>query len=117
MTKLSFFIRFTLAFTLTMAFAGITFGLLELDNPGATNLIILFGLSYWFFHAFGKKNDLALLTKDKWPLIGVGMSGSLVSSILLAIPTALSMEMPLEYFLFGLLISIPLSLLVFCLLP
>jgi hypothetical protein len=113
MTRTSFFIRFTAAYTVVMGVTGIIFGLLELENPGATNLIILFGISYWLFHAFGKKNDLALLTNDKWPLIGVGMFGSLLTSILLAIPTALSMEIPLEYLLIGLLISIPLNLLVF----
>lgn len=113
MTKLSFFIRFTLIYTLTMAGLGIVFGLLELENAGATNFILLFGVSYWFFHAYGKNNNLAVATKKKWPLIGIGLVGSLITTVLLGIPTAISMAIKLEYFLFALLITQPLNLLVF----
>jgi hypothetical protein len=113
MTKLSFFIRFTLIYTLIMAGLGILFGLLAVENAGATNLILLFGVSYWLFHAYGKKNSLSLVTEEKWSLIGIGMLGSLITTVLLGIPTAMSMAIELEYLLFALLVTLPLNLLVF----
>lgn len=113
MSILSFFTRFTIVYTLVMAIAGIVLGLLEVESASSINTPILFAIAFWCFYSYSNKNARIIEGKEKWKLIFSALAGDLIASILFATPTAIVNEIPLNYLLIGMAITIPLHLLVF----
>lgn len=111
MSNLAFFIRFSITYMLIMAVAGITLGLLQVENASSINTPIFLALSYWFFYSYSNKNSRIIQTSEKWKLICLALAGDFIVSILLGIPTMLANEIPLEYLLIGMAIVMPMHFL------
>ncbi|QMV14000.1 hypothetical protein Vspart_01248 [Vibrio spartinae] len=113
MTKIGFFIRFTAAYIVVMAIAGVAAGFLGMENASSLNTPILFGISYWIFYTYTNKNERLIESREKWHLILLALLGDVITTILLGIPTMLVSHIPLNFLLIGFLITIPLHFLLF----
>ncbi|MBT1064303.1 ABZJ_00895 family protein [Bowmanella sp. Y26] len=113
MTGWTFFLRFTLSYTLVMASVGFFSVLIEMENPSLLNTPILMGIAYWCFYSYSIKNARIVQGKEKWRLVLLATLGDLLASIVLATPTALVAEIPFTWLLMGFAIVIPLHLLIF----
>jgi hypothetical protein len=113
MSILNFFTRFTLVYTLAMGIAGIALGLLEVESASSINTPILFAIAFWCFYSYSSKNSRVIEGAEKWKLIFSALAGDIIASALLAAPIIIADEIPLDYLLIGMAITIPLHLLVF----
>ncbi|WP_139342904.1 ABZJ_00895 family protein [Vibrio gazogenes] len=113
MTKVGFFIRFTVTYIVIIAIAGVSASLLGMENASNLNTPILFGISYWVFYSYTNKNQRIIEKQEKWHLILLALLGDVITTILLGTPTMLANHIPLHFLLVGLLISIPLHFLLF----
>ncbi|MDW6092594.1 ABZJ_00895 family protein [Vibrio rhizosphaerae] len=114
MTKIGFFIRFTVAYTVVMALAGLFAGFLEMEEHASSlNAPILLGVSYWVFYTYTNKNGRLVEKREKWHLMGLALLGDVIATLLLGTPTMLANGLPIQYLVIGLLIAIPLHLLLF----
>lgn len=111
MTKFGFFTRFTLAYIVTMAIAGISMSLLGFEKTSSLNTPILLGISYWVFYSYMNKNERIAEGGEKWSLVFLALIGEIITTILLGIPTLLANEVPIKFLFIGLSIVIPLHLL------
>jgi hypothetical protein len=112
MSILSFFIRFTVAYTLLMAAVGIAAGVFEIENASHFNTPVLFAISFWCFYSYSDKNERIIEGSEKWKLIFSALAGDTLGSALLVTPTVILGEIPLEYLLIGMAIAIPLHFLI-----
>lgn len=108
-----FFIRFTVVYTLVMAAAGITLGLLGVEKAGNFNTPILLVIAYWCFYSYSSKNKRIIEGGEKWKLVFAALAGDVIAGILLGIPTMLANEIPVKFLFIGMSIIIPLHLLLF----
>ena len=113
MSTLGFFLRFTISYTLIMAAAGVTTGLLGFENASSLNTPILLGISYWCFYSYSSKNSRIIESAEKWKLVFLALAGDIITSILLGIPTMLANEVPIKFLFVGMAVIIPLHLLLF----
>ncbi|SDT94931.1 hypothetical protein SAMN05216210_0761 [Halopseudomonas salegens] len=113
MSLSGFFLRFTIIYTLVMAAAGITAGVLGLGQVSALNTPILLAIAYWCFYSYWNKNARIIEGGEQWALIFLALAGDVLASILLGMPTALASDMPVAYLFLGLLVVTPLHLLMF----
>ena len=113
MSILSFFIRFTVVYTLLMAAVGIAAGLFEIESASHFNTPVLFAIAFWCFYSYSDKNERIIEGREKWKLIFSALAGDIIGSTLLAIPTIMLEEISLNYLLIGMAIVIPLHFLVF----
>lgn len=111
MNTLGFFIRFTVIYTVVMAAAGITLGMLGIEKSSGLNTPILIGISYWFFYSYSNKNSRTIEGSEKWKLILFALFGDVLTNILLGTPTMLANEIPLKFLFVGMAIIIPLHFL------
>ncbi|WP_347331740.1 ABZJ_00895 family protein [Marinimicrobium locisalis] len=112
MSKIGFFIRFTLTYALVMAAAGITISILEVKSASSLNTVLLMAVAYWFFYSFSTKNSRIIEGNEKWSLIFLALAGDVLTSVVLGVPAMLANDLPLGYFLIGLAIITPLHFLV-----
>jgi hypothetical protein len=113
MSILNFFTKFTLVYTVLMAIAGVILGLLEVESASSVNTPILFAIAFWCFYSYSSKNARVIEGAEKWKLIFAALAGDIIASSLLAAPMVIANEIPLNYLLIGMAITIPLHLLVF----
>lgn len=113
MSILGFFIRFTVVYTLIMAAAGITLGLLGVEKASNLNTPILLAISYWCFYSYSIKNSRIIEGGEKWKLVISALSGDILVSVLLGIPTMLVNEVPIKFLFVGLAVISPLHMLLF----
>jgi len=113
MSILSFFTRFTVVYTLLMAAVGIVAGVFEVESASHANTPILFAIAFWCFYSYSDKNGRIIVGNEKWKLIFAALAGDIIGTTLLAIPTVMLNEIPLNYLLMGMAIVIPLHFLIF----
>ena len=113
MSNLVFFIRFSITYMLVMAVAGISLGLLDIENASSINTPILLGIAYWCFYSYSNKNSRVIEGSEKWKLIFIALAGDVLVSILLGTPTMLANEAPIIFMFIGMAIVLPLHLLLF----
>jgi hypothetical protein len=113
MSIFSFFLRFTIAYTLIMAGVGVTAGLIGFEEASSLNTPILLGISYWCFYSYSNKNSRIIEGSEKWKLVFSALTGDILTSILLGIPTMLANEIPVNVLFVGMMIVIPMHLLLF----
>jgi len=113
MSIFNFFTKFTLVYTLVMAIAGVVLGLLEIESASSINTPILFVIAFWCFYSYSIKNARIIEGAEKWKLIFSALAGDIIASTLLAAPMVIANEIPLNYLLIGMSITIPLHLLIF----
>ncbi|WP_027330657.1 ABZJ_00895 family protein [Marinimicrobium agarilyticum] len=111
MSKLGFFIRFTVIYTLAMAAAGVVISLLGVGMASGVNAPILMGAAYWCFYSFSTKNTRLVRDDEKWHLIFLALAGDILTSMVLGTPTALANDIPVTYLLIGVVIIAPLHFL------
>jgi hypothetical protein len=113
MSILSFFIRFTVVYTLLMAAVGIAAGFFEIESASSVNTPILVAIAFWCFYSYSDKNGRVIEGNEKWKLIFSALAGDIIGTTLLATPTVMLNEIPLEYLLMGMAIVVPLHFLIF----
>ncbi|WP_341937635.1 ABZJ_00895 family protein [Marinimicrobium sp. C2-29] len=111
MSKLGFFIRFTVTYTLVMAAAGIAISLMGAGSSIGLNAPILMGIAYWCFYTFSTKNARIIGDDEKWKLIFLALAGDILASVLLGTPTAMANDLPIMFLAVGLAIIAPLHFL------
>lgn len=113
MSILGFFIRFTVSYTLIMAAAGVSMGLLGVEKASVLNTPILIGISYWCFYAYSKSNSKVIISNEKWKLISLAVLGDILASLILGTPTMLANDVPIKFLLVGMAFIIPLHIILF----
>lgn len=111
MSKLGFFIRFTVSYTLLLAAAGIVISLMGLGTASSLNAPILMGIAYWCFYSFSTKNARIIGDDEKWKLIFLALSGDILVSVLLGTPTVMANDVPITFLFVGVAIIAPLHFL------
>lgn len=113
MSKIHFFMRFTITYAVVMAAAGLTVGVLGIENTTSIETSILFGTSYWCIYSYMNKNKKIVDGNEKWSLILLLILGDVITSIALAIPTMIADEISIKFLFIGMAIIIPLHGLLF----
>lgn len=111
MSKLGFFIRFTVSYTLLLAAAGIVISLMGLGTASSLNAPILMGIAYWCFYSFATKNARMIGDDEKWKLIFLALAGDILVSVLLGTPTVMANDVPITFLFVGVAIIPPLHFL------
>ncbi len=107
MSTLNFSIRFIITYSLSMVAAGVIAGLLGISKASSLNTPILFAILYWCLYSYSTKNSRLIAGKEKWKIILITLTANILISTLLAVPTLLSMQIPMKYLLVGLIVVIP----------
>lgn len=111
MSKIHFFIRFTIA--AVMAAAGLTVVILGIENTNRIETSILLSTSYWCLYSYMNKNKNIVAGNKKWSLVLLLIIGDVITNIALGIPTMIADEIPIKFLFIGMAITIPLHGLLF----
>ncbi|WP_087023059.1 ABZJ_00895 family protein [Thaumasiovibrio subtropicus] len=112
MSKLGFFLRFTLWYLALMVAVGFAADTLGLSNASAMNSPLLMGLAFYLFYLYSARHKRLIEKKEKWSLIGLAILGDALVSIVLGGMSLAAQGVPVMYLFVGLAIALPLHFLI-----
>lgn len=113
MNKKIFFLQFTVIYTLMMIIFSILQYLIDFEQMPLLNIPALFGIAYWLFYTYSKKNARIMEGREKRDLLILAIFSHVTGAMLLS---ALSIYMGQITFLealFGIVLLAPINLIIF----